>query len=196
MKKKTIFALAMAFVMGALAVTPLFAQDFPGSDVDTEILVDTTNLVKKVITEDQRAKITPADLVDHRMIPAQIALGIIAFARKEPLDVRPLVLAAVGAMAMTGVPADVQYAAIFVAGYENTENKDAYLANVFSHLTYKGDEEYQGDFQELVNAIREQNVQAFREEYDNYTEENRLLAIKVVFSVFDLKKDKAEIDAE
>ena len=198
----------MAFMMGALAATPLFAQDVSDStnynkDNYNQVLgnFDYKNLYGEL------SKSIKGDVNDSskKRFAMLAALGLAATV--DPNLGTTLVTAAATevATALATAPVLATNPGIqFVNKYEKATDKDAFLKKEFSRLEYKGPEKYDANFPELVEAIRgytaaendeqaAQYLQAFRNEYDNAYAGRRNIVMQTVLSYFECKDAETNV---
>lgn len=239
MEKKTIFALTMAFVMGALAVTPAFAQDKGAKKVMNDTLpyiqpldtyiepyrhethhagrmvlpADTTNQIRRALTEaekEQLANYKKQPMMDHISIQKNMmGMALLSFWASQSQRTKFLnkniknnkkfdstQIAAALLMAQTfatlNLPINLTKAALFTTAYANAGDKDQFLMDMFHNYVYIGSEEEENN--PLVKAIIEQDVEAFRNNYE--ATEDKLKAMEHVLSLFTYETPETETDAE
>ena len=157
MKTKTILTLTMACMMGALATTPIFAQSQRLDSINYNYTIDTLNLSQDTAYLERLAKkerITKMIQKINKLSPITWLVGY------EILSAN---------------------AELFIKRYNKAEDKDAFLKKEFSKFDLEK-EEYNGRYSEIINAIKNKDIQAFRNIFDNLDKENKMDAMVFVLS--------------
>ena len=197
MKKRTIFALTTAFVMGALAVTPLFAQEKNGPIPNNYMTIvdENANDIAPVLEEEtgRNALVNKSMKVTKSMVklllPGAVVAELITNEKsRQIIDyVNLVVTPEFGMLSYNDTALNTYYAHIFVSAYNESEDKDAYVRDVFSGLQYKSEKATNDP---LINAVINQDVEAFRSKYDGLGSGRKIMLMERIFTNFTVKSVK------